>query len=126
MTKNPNWLFSLRVKLFINEPHIHIHAFDGGPQSPNHRRIDVEVKQGSKVVFPLGVLYCGLPRSRDPRSVHAKELVMALVAMKPGDTDPDYFDDYTPEQLAWARHNGEALTVEHSARYCDENGNVKA
>lgn len=29
------------------------------------------------------------------------------VSMRPGDTDPDYFDDYTAEQLEWANRYGE-------------------
>jgi hypothetical protein len=45
--------------------------------------------------------------------------------MRPGDTDRDYFADYTPEQLAWAEQHGEALSIEREARYCDANGNVK-
>ena len=37
--------------------------------------------------------------------------VLAFLSLRPGDTDPDYFDDYTPEQLAFARAEGENLSL---------------
>jgi hypothetical protein len=47
----------------------------------------------------------------------AKELVSSLIAMKPGDTDKEYFDNYTSEQLEWARQNGEYLSMLAEDRY---------
>jgi hypothetical protein len=35
--------------------------------------------------------------------------LLAFLSLKPGDTDREYFDDYTPAQLAWARQYGEEL-----------------
>jgi hypothetical protein len=35
--------------------------------------------------------------------------LLHFLSLQPGDTDPDYFDDYTPEQLAFARQEGESL-----------------
>jgi hypothetical protein len=45
--------------------------------------------------------------------LHAVEAgaVLAFLPLRPGDTDPDYFDDYTPEQLAFARAEGENLVL---------------
>lgn len=51
--------------------------------------------------------------------IEAKEGVLSLVAMKPGDTDEEYFADYTEEQLAFAKEYGEALSCEREARYCN-------
>lgn len=119
-------VFTLRVRLFKNEPMIMIRAYDrqtfDGPWS-----LDVEVKQGGKVIFPLGSIWCGGARfgSASQDGIEAKELVLSLVAMKPGDTDADYFTDYTQEQLDWASHNGESLSCEREYRYCDENDNTK-
>jgi hypothetical protein len=117
---DPNHLFTLIVKRF-QEPCVVIYAFDGGFQRPNHNRINVEVRQGGKVIFPRGVLYCATPGCTDDDS--AKELVMSLIAMRPGDTDDEYFEGYTPAQREWATRNGEELSCEREARYCDENGN---
>lgn len=116
--------FTLRVKL--HDGTCVIRAYDGGRGRFGGERIDVEVRMGGRVIFPLGALYCGTPAcggmTVDGR--RAKELVMSLVAMKPGDTDSEYFDSYTPEQLEWANRYGEELSCEREARYCDENGNV--
>lgn len=122
---DPTRVFTLRVKPFTTEPTITIHAFEGSFRPPNHTRLDVEVRQGGKTIFPRGTLWCGVPGHVSIDGIEAKQTVLSLVAMRPGDTDRDYFDGYTPEQMDWAIHNGEALTVEGSARYCDEDGNPK-
>lgn len=118
-------LFTLRIRPFATEPWITIHAFEGAFWPPNHTRVDVEVRQGGKVIFPRGTLWCGIPGHASLDGDEAKESVLSLVAMRPGDTDRDYFEGYTPEQLDWATHNGEALSMEREARYCDENGKLK-
>lgn len=119
-------LFTLRVKVRTDRPTIIIHAFDANmTDSTGHSRIDVEVRMGGKVVFPRGATYCGMSRGTCLDGIAAKEAVLALVAMRPGDTDDDYFDSYTPEQLAFAGEYGEDLECEREYRYCDEDGNVK-
>jgi hypothetical protein len=37
--------------------------------------------------------------------------LLTFLSLRPGDTDPDYFADYTEEQLAWAREWGETLSL---------------
>ena len=37
--------------------------------------------------------------------------LLAFLSLKPGDTDPEYFEGYTPEQLAFARAQGENLSL---------------
>lgn len=121
-------LFTLRVRLYRREHDprvIVIHAFDANRFDGSHDRIDVEVRHGGKVIFPRGATYCGLPQGYSLDGINAKELVLSLVAMKPGDTDDEYFASYTPEQLAWVEKHGDALGCESQFRYCDENGNVR-
>jgi hypothetical protein len=130
---NVNVAFTLRIKLARDAMQITITAFDGpiqnkhgwssGWDSAGRVRLTCEVKHGSEVIFPAGQLTCALHGCSD--SIEAKELVMSLVAMQPGDADADYFADYTPEQLAWVEQHGEALGIEREARYCDEDGNIR-
>lgn len=94
-----------------------------GWDSAGRIKLTCEVKYGSEVIFPAGQLTCALHGASD--GIAAKELVMSLVAMRPGDTDADYFAGYTPEQLAWATEHGESLGMERERRYCDEDGNVR-
>jgi hypothetical protein len=120
-------LFTLRVRVRTDRPTIIIHAFDGNHVDlrTGHTRIDVEVRMGGKTIFPRGATYCAVPSGTTTDGTYAKELVLSLVALKPGDTDADYFADYTPEQLAFAEEYGEGLSCEAQFRYCDENGAVR-
>jgi len=36
--------------------------------------------------------------------------LLGFLSLQPGDTDDEYFEDYTPEQLAWAIEHGEELS----------------
>jgi hypothetical protein len=45
--------------------------------------------------------------------------LMGFLTLKPGDTDEDYFKDYTPEQLEYCAQWAEALSCEVSALYGD-------
>ena len=115
LNREPDFLFTLRVCVFASEPLVVVHAFEGrdagrGRVGGSHNRIDVEVRQGGRVVFPRGALYCGLPTFKSIDGPDARELVLSLVAMKPGDTDADFFAHYTPEQLAWAERHGDGVS----------------
>ena len=124
---DPAFLFELRVKPHRDRPVIIVRAWEGGFRHPNRTRLDVEVRQDGAVIFPRGSLWCGIPSHQSIDGIDAKELVLSLVGMKPGDTDRDYFDSYTADQLAWAEEFGEALSCEREARYCDpETGSVKS
>lgn len=43
--------------------------------------------------------------------------IMGFLTLRPGDTDPDYFADYTPEQLDYCAQHAEALACEVMARF---------
>lgn len=51
--------------------------------------------------------------------------IMGFLTLRPGDTDADYFKDYTYEQRRFADEHAEWLAGEVQARFCDENGEVK-
>jgi hypothetical protein len=121
----------MATELFVLHFHLStgpvtITAWDGERTDSEygHRRIDAELSQNGHVVFPRGATYCAVPSGTALDKSDARELVGSLFAMRPGDTDDDYFDSYTPEQLAWAEANGEWLGCEVQARFCDDNGNV--
>ena len=37
--------------------------------------------------------------------------VLSFLTLRPGDTDADYFDDYTPDQMAWCESEAEELNL---------------
>jgi hypothetical protein len=47
----------------------------------------------------------------DPESRDAAMSLMGFLTLQPGDTDDDYFDSYTPEQLEFARYEAEELAT---------------
>jgi hypothetical protein len=115
--RSPDHLFSLKVSVGA-AGHVLIHAFEGRVMSPNHTRVDVEVSLNREVIFDRGTLYCGIPAQHSLDGVHARENVLSLVAMKPGDTDDEYFENYSTDQLEFADRFGEELSLARETTYC--------
>ena len=46
--------------------------------------------------------------------------IMDVLTLKPGDTDKEYFADYTPEQLAFCARHAEVLNYEIWVRFGDD------
>jgi hypothetical protein len=77
-----------------------------------------ELKLNGKVLF-VGKDFRPSPlRSIDSDS--AVRDIMGFLTCAPGDTDDEYFDKYTPEQLEYCKSHAEALSCEVSSRYPDE------
>ncbi len=128
MYEELNVCFRLRVKLSTRTTLV-VTAWDDNVRmgSCHHQQIDVEAallwydgvhkRKRRTVIFPKGSTWCGLPVGKCTDSDDAKELVLSLLAMRPGDTDSDYFASYTPEQLEFATSYGEELSLVALDRY---------
>lgn len=46
--------------------------------------------------------------------------LMSFLTLRPGDTDSDYFRDYTPEQLAYCADGAEYLAIEVNAMFGED------
>ena len=57
------------------------------------------------VVFAGEDFYCSPCYAID--SDDCLRSILGFLTLRPGDTDDEYFEKYTPEQLAWAIENGE-------------------
>ena len=70
------------------------------------------------------VLFTGDQFSPSPMfGLHDDRVVTALMGfltLKPGDTDDDYFKDYTAKQLAFATEHGEAVYVDVVERFGED------
>lgn len=64
-------------------------------------------KVGEPALFE-GSDFCGSPMHADD-SDETLRCLIGFLTCKPGDTDREYFDDYTPEQMAFAQSDAEAL-----------------
>jgi hypothetical protein len=54
--------------------------------------------------------YCAVPSFESVDGDEAANLAISCVAIRPGDTDSDYFADYTEDQLAFCEAHGEHLS----------------
>jgi len=52
---------------------------------------------------------CGVAPSHCIDSDDALRGLLGFLTIQPGDTDDDYFESYTPEQLTWAETEAESL-----------------
>jgi predicted RNA-binding Zn-ribbon protein involved in translation (DUF1610 family) len=77
-----------------------------------------------RVIFE-GSDYCAHVRDSLETDDSLVEGIMTFLTLRPGDTDEEYFRDYTPEQLAFCDAHAETLHCEMGARFqCPECGNV--
>lgn len=116
--KDSDFLFELRT--LSSKSRITIQAFElTHKHTNNHLYFTVRVLENGEEVFAKGHLYAGVSiyAGHAIDSDAAKELAMSLVAMKPGDTDKEYFTGYTAKQLAFAEQHGEWLSYIAAERY---------
>lgn len=56
---------------------------------------------GDELIFKGTDFCCSLCKAVD--SVETIEGILAFLSLRPGDTDREYFDDYTPRQMEWCQ-----------------------
>ena len=98
------------------------HPHNGGPQWQIGYRLTMRENRRSVVLFEGEDFGCSPCHGID--SDHAVEALMGFLTLRPGDTDRDYFANYTAEQTDFCQQHAEALSAEVQARFCDENGRV--
>lgn len=91
------------------EESFRLELFDFWPQNDGRQRLAYRFLDGGELIF----------RGSDfgPSPLHvidSKETIASLLSflsLCPGDTDSEYFQDYTQRQLEWAEKNGEYLSL---------------
>ena len=117
-------LFSLRFKL--RDGKVSITAYDCGQTYQGGRtKIFCQlnwtpVTGKASRLFPLHDFYVGVGMGQTDDGDSAKESAVSLFCLKPGDTDDDFFKDYTPEQLEWVTSYGEELYMAKLDRFGDD------
>lgn len=101
---DPNYLGS-RVCPYTNAV---IFLFDTGVmKGDSHYRLRYVLEHKGEVIFE-GDDY-GCPRSTAIDSDESFAGILNFLSCRPGDTDDEYFSDYTPAQLEWVDRYGEEL-----------------
>lgn len=108
-------VFTLRVKL--SGVTLSIRVYEGPFSAPNHTTLFCEGRVNGQELFPRESFYVGVPGHSAIDGKFAKELVLSLFAMKPGDTDAEFFEHYTADQLAFVEAHGEELSIIKEERY---------
>ena len=80
--------------------------------------------KGKTTVLFEGADYCCAP-GHAVDSDSAVEGLMSFLTLRPGDTDGEYFANYTEAQREFCSLYAETLGAEVQARFCDENGRVR-
>lgn len=85
--------------------------------------IGYELRQHTPGAKPVTIFqgedFSGSPMNADD----ADETVAALLGfltLRPGDTDADYFENYTPAQLDFCAQHAEALSLEALTRFGED------
>lgn len=73
-------------------------------------------ENGKRTVLFEAADYHGSPCCADDSNENVAGL-MSFLTLRPGDTDPEYFESYTPEQLAYANSHAETLSCECLNRF---------
>lgn len=73
---------------------------------------------GGVVLFQGEDFYC--PKWQAADSDATVRALMTFLTLRPGDTDAEYFADYTPEQLSYCDHHAEALSAYVLCRFAGE------
>ncbi len=74
-----------------------------------------QLRFGGRTIFDPDHFAIGMPGCVDDDS--AKASVLGWMSVKPGDTDAEFFDDFTPEQLEFVEHYGEELSLVRELRF---------
>jgi len=71
-----------------------------------------KVRVAYRLYSPEGIIIFegndyGVSPMMAPDSDESIRTLMGFLTMRPGDTDDEYFKDYTPKQLTWAEKNAD-------------------
>lgn len=80
-----------------------------GSDSRGRSVLGYEFRHDGSVIFS-GENFCSSPLHADDSDATVSA-ILSFLSMKPGDTDREYFESYSAEQLEWADLHGEELAV---------------
>ena len=77
-----------------------------------------EFFEGRELLFAGEDFHCSPMHAVD--SDDAVASLLNFLTLRPGDTDREYFDSYTPRQMEYAEQHAETLACEVMARFGDD------
>lgn len=102
-------------------PSFTLHLYDGEARDDAGRSaVCCVLKQGRKVVFSAMTPKLAAYGHHSVDGDAAVRNVMGWLTLRLGDTDSDYFRNYTPEQLDFASTHAETLSLEVLDRFGED------
>ena len=105
-------------------PHFSLHMW--ATTRRDHRGqtvIGYELRQHTPGAKPVTIFtgedFCGSPMNADDSDATVASL-LGFLTLRPGDTDPEYFERYTPAQLDFCAQHAEALSLEALTRFGED------
>ena len=93
-------------------------GFGGGFSKPRIAyRFTMRENGKRTILFEGDDFFCGAGMAVDSNDAVAG--LLRFLTLRPGDTDREYFDKYTPTQLEYANQHAETLSCECYARFGD-------
>lgn len=100
---------------------VSVTVYEAGLDNRGAVKYRTQVKVGGKVLFPAdGPLHGSFSPMWTADGDEAKGHILFHLATKPGDTDDDFFNGYTPEQLAFVEANGDEMHMAKLDRYGED------
>ena len=81
--------------------------------------LDYRLTSQGRILFSGQDFACSPLHATD--SDETVRALMGFLTLRPGDTDTEYFKDYTPKQLEFAEHHAESLAAEVDSRFGEDN-----
>lgn len=117
-----DYLFQLRFRVapYRWRDRVTLTAFER-PTNSHRTGYTLEVKVGGKVLFPRdnGPLWGEFSPLHSIDGPEAREHCLNHLALRPGDTDADFFESYTADQLAFVEAHSDDITIVKFDRYQD-------
>jgi hypothetical protein len=88
----------------------HLRLWDTGETKGNKSRLAYQLTGVAGETVFSGEQFCCSP-SIAIDSDECLRILLSFLTIRPGDTDQEYFDDYTPSQLAFAEGDAEYLSL---------------
>ncbi len=96
-------------------------TYDMSPQGHTHLSIVLEIRSGFGSIERFSFRrWVGIPGHQTIDGTYAKRACWNAIAMREGDTDPDYFEGYPAELLEIVNAHGEAISMAVMDRYGEE------
>ena len=90
-------------------PKFSLTLYDTFQSRDGKRKLAYEFRQDQELIFHGDDFYCSPLHAID--SQECANSLLGFLSLRPGDTDDEYFDNYSERQMDFALEHGESLAI---------------